>query len=151
MIRGALRHREGVEGFVIRLIVDWFVLTVSLGLTAWFLPGVQIESLSALLWAGTALGLANLVLRPLLHLVSLPFRLLTFGLFSLVVNGVVFWVAAALVPGFSVGKDLVTAILGALVVSVIAWVLGDLGYRRQRAKRAAQAMTSSTRQAPVQS
>jgi len=119
---------------VFRFVVDWFVLTLSVGIAAWFMPGVEIESLSALLWAGTALGLANLLLRPVLNLISLPFRVLTLGLFSFVVNGVVFFVAAALVPGFSVGKDLWTAVLAALFVSVVSWVRGDLGYRRERAK-----------------
>lgn len=134
---------------MIRVVVDWFVLTLAVGLAAWFVPGVEIESLSAWLWAGTALGATHLLLRPLLNLITLPFRVLTLGLFTLVVNGVVFWVAAALVPGFSVGRDLWTATLAALFVSAVSWVLGDLGYRRQRAKWAAQATTGSSRRVEV--
>ncbi len=123
---------------MIRLLVDWFVITLSVGLAAWFIPEVRVDSVSALLWAGTALGLANLLLRPILNAITLPLRFLTLGLFSIVVNGVVFFVAAALVPGFSVGRDLWTATLAALFVGVVSWILGDLGYRRQRARWAAE-------------
>ncbi|MEO0603595.1 MAG: phage holin family protein [Myxococcota bacterium] len=135
---------------MIRFVVDWFVLTLSVGLAAWFIPEVRIDSLSALFWAGTALGLANLLLRPLLNLVTLPLRFLTLGLVSLLVNGVVFFVAAALVPGFSVGKDLWTATLAALFVGIVSWILGDLGYRRQRKKWSETGRTRSVSPPPTE-
>jgi len=122
---------------MVRIVVDWLVLTLAVGLVAWFMPGVHIETVSAWLWAGTGLGLANLLLRPLLNLLSLPLRLLTLGLFSVVVNGIVFFVVAALVPGFSVAKDLTTAPLAALFVTAVTWILGDLGLRRHQARLAA--------------
>lgn len=129
---------------MVRFIVDWFVLTLSVGLAGWMLPGVHVESVPALLYAGTALGLVNVIVRPVFRWLTLPIRIVTLGLFTFVVNGAAFFVATVLVPEFSV-TNFGWAILGALFVSVVSWVLGDLGYRRQRARWSAERTTGRTR------
>lgn len=106
-----------------RLLVHWLVVSVSLAAAAYLLPGVRIASFEALALGGLAVGFANAVVRPILAWLTFPITLLTLGLFYLVVNGLAFAFAAWIVPGFDV-TSLGSAVLGALVVSIISWLLG---------------------------
>lgn len=108
-----------------RLIVHWLIVAAALWVAETLLPGVQITSGAALAVAALVLGLVNALVRPVLSLLALPITILTLGLFYLVVNGAAFGLAAALVPGFDIA-GFGTAILGALIVSVVSWLLGGL-------------------------
>lgn len=81
-------------------------------------PGVDIATFPAALIAAIALGLVNFGVKPILSLLSLPLNFLTLGGFSLVVNGLCFWLASLLVPGFTV-NGLLAIILGPVVLSFV--------------------------------
>jgi putative membrane protein len=81
-------------------------------------PGVDIANFPAALIAAIAVGLVNSFVRPVLSLLSLPLNLVTLGLFSLVVNGICFWLAAVLVPGFSV-HGLLAILLSPVILSFV--------------------------------
>jgi putative membrane protein len=68
--------------------------------------------------AALAIGFVNATVRPVLSALSLPLNFLTLGAFSLVVNGLCFWLAAAFVPGFSV-YGLLAIILGPVILSFV--------------------------------
>lgn len=106
-------------------LTHWLVMAVALGVTAWIVPGVHVASWPALAVGALVLGFVNAVVRPLLFVLTLPITVLTLGLFYLVVNGLAFGLAAAMVPGFSV-DSVWWAMLGALVVSVVSWFVGAL-------------------------
>ncbi|MFQ5878516.1 MAG: phage holin family protein [Acidobacteriota bacterium] len=106
-----------------RFLAHWIITAAGLGVSAWILPGVHVRSVSALLVAGLVLGFVNAIIRPILFLLTLPITILTLGLFYLVVNGLAFGVAAALVPGFEI-DSIGWAVLGALVVSLVSWFSG---------------------------
>jgi putative membrane protein len=93
-------------------------LTTALGLLVvdLVLPGVTIASFPAALLAGISVGLVNGFVKPILSLLSLPVTFLTLGLFSFVVNGLCFWLASLLVPGFTV-HGFLAFILGPVVLS----------------------------------
>jgi putative membrane protein len=110
-------------------LVYWIVEAVALFVAAQLVPGVTITSLTTLAIAALVIGLINAFVRPLLVLLSLPITILTLGLFYFVVNGACFMLAAALVPGFHVAGCF-PAILGALVMSLTAWLVGMVVYRR---------------------
>ena len=74
---------------------------------------------------GAILGLFNLIVRPLALLISLPLLIVTLGLFYFVLNGILLWVASLLIPGYTV-TGLVAGILGALVLTLVNWILGAL-------------------------
>ena len=112
-------------------LAHWFTTAAALGVTAWILPGVRVDSLVALAVAALVLGFVNAIVRPLLVLLTLPFTVLTLGLFYYVVNGIAFGLAAALVPGFTVASFF-TAVLGAFVVGVISWFIGIFRDRREK-------------------
>lgn len=105
-------------GFLLRVAIN----TLAIALAGWVVPGVRVDSLLVAVAAGLVLGLVNAVVRPVLLVLTLPITLLTLGLFLLVLNGLCFWLAAGLVPGFHVA-GFWAAVLGALLVSVVSWVV----------------------------
>jgi putative membrane protein len=107
-----------------RFVLQWLVVAVGLFATAYILPGVSVTSWMALAVAALVLGLVNALVRPVLTLLTLPITVITLGLFYLVVNGVAFALAAWVVPGFEVA-GFGWAVLGALMVSVFSWFIGQ--------------------------
>lgn len=108
-----------------RFLLHWLVVAIALGAASWVLPGVHVTSWPALAVAALVLGLVNATVRPLLAILTLPLTILTLGLFYLVVNGLAFALAAALVPGFGV-DGLLWSMLGALLVSLVSWFVGAI-------------------------
>ena len=72
--------------------------------------------------AALVLGLVNAVIRPILVMLTLPVTILTLGLFLLVINALLFWAVASLIPGFNVG-GFGAAFIGALLYTVITWLV----------------------------
>jgi putative membrane protein len=107
-----------------RFIIHLLVIAAALWVAAYILPGVDVDSWQALAISSLVLGFLNAIVRPLLVLLTLPITIVTLGLFYLVLNGLVFALAARLVPGFSVAS-IWSAIFGALVVSLISWFIGS--------------------------
>jgi putative membrane protein len=87
-------------------------------------PGVNIASFPAALLAAVAVGVVNSAIRPVLSVLSLPINFLTLGLFSLVVNGVCFWLASLFVPGFVV-NGLLAFIFGPVILSFASTFLNN--------------------------
>ena|SRR5215471_10150798 len=108
-----------------RFILHWLVTAVALGAASRLVPGVHIDSGAVLVVAALVLGFVNAVIRPLLVVLTLPLTVVTLGLFYLVVNGIAFGIAAALVPGFQVA-GFGSAMGGALVVAVVSWLVAWL-------------------------
>lgn len=106
-----------MRAFVIRWLCTTVAVAVAVKLT-----GMRAESWTAL--AGTAffLGIINALVRPVLLLLSLPFIVVTLGLFILVVNALMLWLAGGLVPGFVVG-GFGNAFFGAIIVSIVSWAM----------------------------
>ena len=104
------------------LIRRWLVNAAALYVAARLLPGVRVDSLEALIGGALAIGLVNAAVRPILLLVTFPITVLTLGLFYFVLNGLMFYLAASLIPGFELA-GLVAAIGGALVMSIFATLL----------------------------
>jgi putative membrane protein len=89
-------------------------------------PGISFQgSLLTLLLAGIILGIFNAIVRPLALLLSIPFLILTLGLFYFVLNGLLLWLAAMLIPGYQV-NGLFAGMLGALVIGIVNWAFGAL-------------------------
>ena len=108
-----------------RFLVHWAIVAAALWVAASVVPGVTVTTVPALLIAAFVLGLVNALVRPILTILTLPITILTLGLFYLVVNAAAFGLAAAVVPGFSVA-GFGSAVIGALLVSLVSWVLGAL-------------------------
>lgn len=85
-------------------------------------PGVDLQTFPAAMIAAIAIGLVNGFVKPILSVLSLPLNFLSLGLFSLVVNGLCFWLASVVVPGFTVSGFL-AFILGPVVLSLASTFL----------------------------
>lgn len=107
------------------LLVRWLFNAIALFATAYLLDGIYVSGPAAALMASLVLGIANAVIRPLFLLLTLPINLLTLGLFTFVVNGIMLKLAAALVGGFYV-QGFFTAIIGSIVLSIISYLLSAL-------------------------
>lgn len=87
--------------------------------------GISLDSLASALVAGLVLGIINAVVRPILVVLTFPITLVTLGLFLLVLNAFCLWLVSVFVPGFHV-TGFWAAFWGALVVSVVSWILTAL-------------------------
>ena len=101
-----------------KLITQWLLSAAALLAVAYLYEGVVVTSFGASLLAAALLGALNLVLRPILILLTLPVTLLTLGLFLFVVNALVFWAAAGLLSGLDV-RSFGAALLGSLIYSAL--------------------------------
>ncbi len=102
---------------------------LALFIAAYLLHGVHISNTATLVWAGVFLGLVNLLLRPILLLLTLPINVLTLGLFTLVVNTWMIMLTGFFTPGLSI-HGFGTAFLTSLIVTVCNWVTRD-AYRKK--------------------
>ena len=100
-----------------KLFFHWLVSAIAIGVAAYLIPGVSVTVFGAFIMA-VVLGALNLLVRPLLFLLTLPITILTLGLFTLVINGLLVWCAAAVVPGFTV-PGFWTAFFFAIVLSIV--------------------------------
>jgi putative membrane protein len=117
-------------GFIVRVLVN----AATIALAAALIPGIHLDGALPALLAGVVLGLVNGLVRPLLVILTLPLTLLTLGLFLLVLNGLCLAMTAWLVPGFDI-DGLLSAVLGALLVSVVSWALTAFVSDRGRIER----------------
>jgi putative membrane protein len=115
-----------MRGFLIRLLVS----ALSLWVASALVPGMSLSGLGTFLLAAFLLGLVNAVIRPVAILLTLPFTLLSLGLFLLVVNAAMLALVAALLPGFAL-SGFWAALFGSLLVSlvgtVLSWTVGAKG------------------------
>ena len=108
-------------GFLVRVAVN----ALAIMLAASILPGIDVDGIVSALAAAVLLGLVNAFVRPVLLILTLPITLVTLGLFLFVLNGLCFWLVASVVKGFHVA-GFGSAMLGALVVSAVSWILTAL-------------------------
>lgn len=108
---------------MVKLLAKWLLSASALLFVAYLYQGVQIPSFTAALVAAFVLGLLNVVVRPILVVLTLPVTVLTLGLFLFVVNALVFWLAAAVLgDSFQVG-GFWAALVGSLLYTVIGIVI----------------------------
>ena len=105
--------------FIIRLLINMVAILI----IAYLVPKViQVDSWIAALVAAFLLGIVNTFIRPLVVLLTFPITVVTFGLFLLVINGVLLWLVSAIVRGFQVNGFL-GAMIGAVLISIVSWIL----------------------------
>lgn len=107
------------------LLLRWLISALSLILVTYIVPGIKVQSFYTALIAALVLGLVNSLIRPVLLLLTLPVNILTLGLFTLVINALLFWLAATIVKGFGV-DGFWPAFWGAIVMSIVSWVLSGI-------------------------
>jgi len=108
-----------------KILAKILITALSLLAVAELLPGVVISGFYIALIVALLLGVVNLIVKPILIILTLPLNILTLGLFTFVINGFLLWFIATFVDGFSV-DTFWTAILAALIVSFFKWLVDHI-------------------------
>ncbi|MEI6148512.1 MAG: phage holin family protein [bacterium] len=116
----------------------WLVMTLAVWVSANVVSGVRYDDVQSLLAAALVLGLLNSLVKPLLVLISMPFVILTFGLFLLLINAWLLMLSAKLVKGFHV-EGFWSAMGASLIISLLSMLIGKPGQSRRAGGRPRQA------------
>lgn len=106
-------------------VVRWLINAIALLVTAAILPGIQVKGVFTALIAAVVMGIVNAFVRPIFLILTLPLNLLTLGLFTFVLNGLMLLLAAVFVPGFTI-SGLMSAIVGALILGLVSSLISRL-------------------------
>lgn len=108
-----------MPGIVVRMLV----IAAGIAAAAWLIPGIEVAGPGTLILAAVLLGFVNAFVRPIIILLTLPLTILTFGLFLIVINALMFGLVAWLLDGFTVSSA-TAALLGWLTLVVVSWLAG---------------------------
>ncbi len=106
------------------LFIRWLVLTFAILCASYLIDGIWVSSFFSAFFAAAMLGILNAFFRPVVLLLTLPINILTLGLFTFIINALMLKMASAVIPGFHV-YGFWAAVLGALVISVVNWLLSS--------------------------
>jgi putative membrane protein len=109
-----------MQAFLIR----WFITTLAVMAAAWVIPGISYDTAGALVGASLLLGIINAFVRPVLLLLSLPFIIVTMGLFIFVVNALLLLLVSSMVKPFHV-DGFWSAFFGSILISIVSWLLSS--------------------------
>lgn len=112
---------------MIRLLIRWVLFALALLFTAWIVPGISFVNFQTALLAAFVMGLINIFIRPIILIFTLPLNFLTLGLFTFVINALMFLLISKIVAGFAVAGFL-AALLGSIVLSVISVFINKVDY-----------------------
>lgn len=107
---------------MVKVLVHVLATAAALLLVSNMVPGIEVDSFYIACIVAVIWGLFGLTIRPILGILTLPINLLTFGLFSFILNALLFWFLATFIAGFSVA-GFVPALIGSTVLTAVAWVL----------------------------
>jgi len=115
MVPGAILPR-------MKLIFKWLLSAAALLFVAYIYSGVQVQGFGSALIAAAVIGLFNVVLRPVLVVLTLPVTIITLGLFLFIINALMFWAASGVLDGFHV-RGFTAALIGSLIYSALGLVI----------------------------
>ncbi len=108
-----------------RILLGWAINALCLLALPYLLDAVQVAGFGTALVVALVLGLLNVLIRPVLIILTLPINILTLGLFTFVINGLLFWLVAWMVKGFEIAS-FGWAIIAAIVYSLVSWAVSSL-------------------------
>lgn len=105
-----------------KLILKWLLSAAALLFVAYIYSGVHVQGFGSALIAAAVIGLFNVVLRPVLVVLTLPVTIITLGLFLFIINALMFWAASGVLEGFQV-RGFAAALVGSLIYSAIGLLI----------------------------
>ncbi len=106
---------------IMRLAINVFALYV----VEYLVPGFKLDNIWAATVAAVVIGIVNTFIRPILQIITLPISIATFGIFALLINVALLYVASLIVPGFEIA-NFTTAIIASVALSFVSWFLSRL-------------------------
>jgi putative membrane protein len=110
---------------MIKLLTKWILLGLVVYGLPFIIPDITVDSFTTALIASAVFAFINLLIKPVVTLITLPVNIITLGLFSLVINAALFWLGSMFVPGFHV-TALAGVIFGSLIMSIMRWLIDEL-------------------------
>jgi len=110
---------------LIRALIRVLAIAATLLLISQYVDGISVESFYAALIVSVIWGIFGLTIKPVLTILTLPITILTFGLFSFVLNAFLFWFLATFVQGFTV-DGFIPALVGSAIIAIVSWVLNKV-------------------------
>ena len=107
------------------IAIRWLSLTGGIILSSYFLDGIHISGFMPAVLAAAVLGVFNVFFRPIILILTLPLNIISLGLLTFIINALMLLMVSRLIPGYTV-DGLFTATIGALVISIISWLLNAL-------------------------
>jgi putative membrane protein len=107
------------------IIIRWIISALGVLVISYLFDGIEVKSVGWAFITALFLGVFNALIRPVLLVLTLPINVLTLGLFTLVINGLMLWLTGSLLAGFSV-NGFWPAIGGALILSLISMAASSL-------------------------
>jgi putative membrane protein len=111
-----------------RFLIKMIITSAAVLVVVKILPWAEVSDPGALIVTALLLGIFNSILRPLLIILTLPINILSFGLFILIINGLILYLIAVLVPGFEIssfGAAVLASILISITAGTINWMIRD--------------------------
>lgn len=112
------------------IFLRWVLVALAFYLISKFVPGIHVASGTTALVLAFFWGVVNVFLKPILILLTLPVTLLTLGLFTIVINGFLFWLLSTFVKGFTV-ETFGAALIGAIILSLVSWFIDWVGEKNR--------------------
>ena len=108
-----------------KLLLHWIILSLAVFATSTVMQGITLSPFWVTFIVGACLAFINMLIKPIISILTLPINILTLGVFSLVINGLIFWYLATFITGFSI-TSYMAAFWGAVVVSILNWLLSKI-------------------------
>lgn len=105
-----------------KILLGWVLNAFALVIVTFLIQGIKVDSFTAAMIAAAVIGLVNMLIKPILLILTLPISIITLGLFIFVVNGILFYMVGHFLQGFQV-QNMTAGILGAFVYSIVSWLL----------------------------
>lgn len=110
---------------IVKMIIKWVFFALALMLTAWLIPGISVSSIWAAMFACVIIAIINIFIKPVIMLLTLPVNIVTIGLFTLVINALLFMLAGWVAPGLEV-DGFFRALFGSAIFSVLSLIVSKL-------------------------
>ena len=112
------------------MLIKWVLFAMLIMFISWVVPGISISSFSSAMFVVVILSLVNIFIRPLINFVSLPLNVITLGIFSLVINALLFLLVAKFSPGFQI-DGFINGMLGAIILSILSPIVEKVQIRKK--------------------
>lgn len=104
---------------MMNVVVRWIIYALLIIFVSWIIPGIEVDNFLSAMFVCIILALVNAFVKPLLQIITLPVTILTMGLFTLVINALMFMLVGWITPGFEV-EGFLSALLGSLLLSLFS-------------------------------
>jgi putative membrane protein len=106
------------------ILLKWLILTAAITAASYLIDGIRVSGFFSAFFAAAVLGILNALFRPILFILTLPINIMTFGLFTFVINALLLKMASGVIPGFDI-HGFWSAVFAALIISGVNWILNS--------------------------